>query len=986
MALRAGGSILVGAWLAAAAASGVGLGLADDSLELFEKRVRPVLLERCHSCHSATADRVKGDLRLDSAEGLRQGGESGPVLVAGEPELSRLIEAIRYDNPDLQMPPRGKLPDGEIEAITAWVRAGAPWPTTEQAGSLVANRDGFDLKERQRAHWAWQPVTRPSVPAVRQEAWVRQAPDAFLLARLEREGLEPAPAADPVVLARRLHFDLIGLPPAPEVSQAFAANPDPAAYVTLVDELLSSPRFGERWARHWLDLVRYAETLGHEFDYPTPHAWRYRDYVVRALNADVPYDQFVREHVAGDLLASPRRDPSTGLNESVIGTAFYWLGQRTHSPVDVKQHEADVIDDQIDVLTKTFLGVTVACARCHDHKFDAISAKDYYALYGILSSSRYVQRALEPVPAPGPTMLAAGTELRAALGFDAKDAQPGGISSVPEAREQGESEVFVDFAREGYSGWHLEGEAFGTAPAPAGHLVVLATNQVAVLNRPCAHSASSGRRQQGVLASPTFTIAHRFIHILAAGRGSRVLVPVENLTMIRDPIYGVLKRPFDHDELRWLTLDVGLWPGRRACLEFCDTTAPDLADDGHRGGFPADGYVAVASVVFSDSDRPPGGSAQSEGLTLLTLEPESSAGRSAAVYLAAESSLRDPPRAPGSMDGSGLDEFLFIRGNPRNRGEVVRRRFLEALGSNEALYAGPGSGRLQLAREMTDPANPLLARVIVNRVWSHLFGRGLVPTPDDFGVLGQAPTHPELLDWLASWFREEGDWSIKALVRLLVTSRAYQMSSRPDDAVAEARDPANLWWHRMPIRRLEGEAIRDAMLAVSGRLDLAMYGPAVPVHLTEFMDGRGRPGVSGPLDGEGRRSIYVEVRRNFLSPMLRAFDTPVPFTTVGRRPTSNVPAQSLILLNDPFVHAEAARWAGRTQVATGGDRAERVRKLYWSAFGRAPTAAELEQSMTYLDSRGARGGRLSGASDPEEEGWTDLCHVLFNVKEFVFLP
>ena len=970
---------------------------ADETLDFFEKRVRPVLVEHCYRCHSAEAPRIRGGLRVDSRAALLAGGDSGPALTPGDPDTSLLLEAVRYTNVDLQMPPKGRLTDAAIADLTAWVSQGAVWPETVAAPPRPSGEDAFNLEARRQSHWSWQPIAPAPPPPVENAAWVRQPTDAFLLARLEAQGLRPAAPAPPASRARRLSFDLVGLPPDPAVVAAFTADPSPSAWEHLVDTLLASPHFGERWARHWLDLVRYAETLGHEFDYALPNAWRYRDYVIRAFNQDVPYDQFAREHVAGDLEDPPRLHPTEGFNESIIGTGFYWLGQRPHSPVDVKQHQADVLDDQIDVLTKTFLGLTVACARCHDHKFDALSTRDYYALYGILSSSRYTQPSLSPPEQLAPTLKElrdlrqALSELppvvRASTPLPTSPSPPVVRASslhppVPPALS---GTVFVDFAINDYSGWFTEGTAFGEGPVERGHVMILATNQLAVARQRLAHSATTSRRLEGVLASPTFVITQPFVHVRAAGRSSRIKVPVENFTMIRAPIYGGLKRWLDHDEFRWVTFDLRPWQGRRAFLEFHDGRTPDLTDD--TGGSP-DGYLAIARVVFTDEPTPPPAKSEHEGVDWLTVAPDSPAAPLLARWHTLETALADPPRSPGMMEGTGLDERVFVRGNPRNPGEVVPRRFLEALAGHAADLDTSGSGRRELARAISAPDNPFFARVFVNRVWLHLFGRGLVATPDDFGVLGEAPSHPELLDWLADWFRTEGQWSVKRLIRLLVTSSAYQMTSQPADPLAEETDPENRFWHRMPLRRLEGEAIRDAILAVSGRLDPVPFGPSVPIHLTDFMDGRGRPAHSGPVDGNGRRSIYLEVRRNFLSPFMRTFDTPVPFTTVGRRTVSNVPAQSLILLNDPFVQGEAMRWARRVLAEGPASTAERLERLYRLAFGRGPTGTEQQQARDFLASQadGYRGkDDAAQAVSPEVQAWADLCHVLFNVKEFIYL-
>ncbi len=357
---------------------------SPEALEFFEKKVRPVLVENCFKCHGG--GKKKGGLTLQTRAGLLAGGNLGPAVVPGRPDRSRLIEAINYKNVDLQMPPRGKLSDAAIRDLTEWVRLGAPAP---QAGTDTVNKGPFDLEKRKKEHWAWRPVRAAAPPRVRNVSWPRSDVDRFIQAKLEEKGLTPAAPADRRTWLRRVHFDLVGLPPAPEEIDAFLRDDSADAWATVVDRLLASPHFGERWGRHWLDLVRYAETRGHEFDFPTPNAWHYRDYVIRAFNADVPYNQFVTEHLAGDLLETPRRHPAEGFNESILGTAFWFLGEEVHSPVDVALDEADRFDNRIDVMTKTFLGLTVACARCHDHKFDAISTRDYYSLYAILQSCNY---------------------------------------------------------------------------------------------------------------------------------------------------------------------------------------------------------------------------------------------------------------------------------------------------------------------------------------------------------------------------------------------------------------------------------------------------------------------------------------------------------------------------------------------------------------------------------------------------------------------
>jgi len=364
-----------------------------SAVEFFEKRIRPLLSENCFGCHSGSSKPIQAGLRLDSRAAMLRGGGRGTALTPGAPETSLLIKALRASGAP-QMPPKGRMPEESIALLERWVRQGAIWPGSAAAPANPTKKPAFNLKQRAAAHWSWKPVRMPSVPSPRDPKWVRNPIDAFILSKLESRGLRPAPPADKRALIRRVTFDLIGLPPTPAEVEAFLADKSPDAYERVVDRLLASPHYGERWARHWLDLVRYAETYGHEGDYEKPNAYQYRDYVIRALNADVPYNQFVKEHIAGDLIAKPRRDSRLGFNESILGTGFWWLGEGTHSPVDLLQDEADRIDNQIDVFGKAFLGLGLGCARCHDHKFDAISTKDYYALAGFLRSSRYQQTAL----------------------------------------------------------------------------------------------------------------------------------------------------------------------------------------------------------------------------------------------------------------------------------------------------------------------------------------------------------------------------------------------------------------------------------------------------------------------------------------------------------------------------------------------------------------------------------------------------------------
>jgi hypothetical protein len=1003
--------------------------LDPAAVEFFEKSVRPILVARCFECHGPS--KQKGGLRLDARAAVLAGGSTGPAVVPGNAGESLLVDAINYGD-IYQMPPKSKLPAGEIATLTEWVKRGAPWgvETRRDVSSSPSEPDKSrpeglsksQIQERSR-YWCFQPIRRatPPAPKLGSRGWPQNAIDHFILAALQDRGLTPAPEADKRVLIRRLSFDLIGLPPSPDEIAAFLTDASPDAYERLVERLLSSPRYGERWARHWLDLVRFAETAGHEYDYDIQNAFRYRDYVIRALNADLPYDRFVIEQIAGDLLESPRRHPGAGFNESIAGTGFYFLGDSSHSPVDVREDEMRRIDNQIDVLSKTFLGLTVACARCHDHKFDPITSKDYYALAGFLHSSRYQQAFLDRPDRRAndlrklhnlkedllASLRDAGDQLpEAVCGWlkrhaQAREGEPPGEPISKAARtEPRQPTIFEDFNGDSLNGWSVTGDAFGDRPSQAGDFRIAAGGKPARLvpvKAGLAHSGLLADRLQGVIRSSSFTVEARYIHHRVAGLGGRINVVIDNYEKIREPIYGGLTIRVNHgDELRWVTQDLGMWLGHTAYIEFADGAVVDYSgttsqlDDGL-------GYIAVDEIRMSNVaaepivPRGPAESLESVDLdaVIAILRPATAdkADRIAAILNeigSIQAGLPAPVLALAIADGTGLDEHVHIRGSHKNLGDVVPRRFLEVLGGSGSSSVDAGSGRLDLAHRLVDSTtNPLLARVVVNRLWKHLFGEGIDKSTDDFGAMGQKPSHPELLDWLASELGARS-WSIKAMQRLMVNSRAYRMASAPGSDV-ERLDPSNVYLHRANVRRLEAETIRDAILSVSGRLTATMYGPPVPVHLTSFMEGRGRPARSGPLDGNGRRSIYLNLRRNFLDPALLAFDAPLPFSTMGRRNVSNVPAQALALLNDPLVISQARLWAERELATPCQTSRSRIDRLYITAFGRPATDLEARASLAFIAEQAKSRQSVPTNADPAILAWADFCHVLMNVKSFIFI-
>ena len=991
----------------------------------FNQHVRPILSSNCYVCHGPDISTREAGLRLDIRDSAIVELESGlAAVVPGDHRKSELIRRVSTSDEEEQMPPAGlkkKLSAYEVGVLKRWIDQGAEW----------------------KIHWSLVPPEETKPPRARR-AYVDNDIDRYVVNRLEKEGLIPASVVDKRTLIRRLSYVLTGLPPTPEGVAAFVSDNAPDAYERLVDRLLDSPHFGERWARHWMDVVRYADTRGHEFDFPIVGAWQYRDYLIRAFNQDVPYDAFLTEHLAGDLVATPRKHPEEGFNESQLATAFFALGEGKHSPVDLTIDEAERIDNMIDVTSKAFQGLTLSCAKCHDHKFDPIPTTDYYAWYGIVKSSRFAfqaARAGDQTHQYVEELEALRGQVRRAIGALWKEdieAQQDNFpqrltvealqempwNSVPE--DSGFT-VLGDFRNGSFDGWYATGLGFGDTPVSGAWVLGkkieeiepseergMVTFQPGVqsLASPRATSAAISTKLVGALRSPTFDIEHDYITVRAAGKRASIRVVVDNFQLIRNPIYGALERIVASDDMETYQLDVSMWKGREAYVELISGW-----DKGHET-FTVDdsSYIAVDVVAALNEkvepvDQPTQrtatrrldankaleiinkwmqNEATAQEIHVLNALLESGVLRRSLTsvsdllqrYEELEAGIPEQTLFMGVVDGSGRDRPVFVRGDINTLStELVPRRTLTIVDPDQVAFNDPGSGRLALAHSMTDPANPLTARVMVNRLWHHVFGRGLVDTVDNLGVQGSMPTHPELLDYLALRFMENG-WSMKQAIRMMVLSQAFQRTSESSEK-AQERDPENKLLQHYPVRRLEAESIRDAMLVVSGRFDPTMYGESVPIYLSPFMSGRGRPGVSGPLDGNGRRSLYISVRRNFLSPMMLVFDMPIPFTTFGRRNTSSVPAQSLTLLNDPFVAEQAGVWADAVISFRELDAGQRIRQMYRTAFSREATDEEVEQGLDFLADQARFHGLDSTSWLNDVRPWTDYCHTLFNMKEFI---
>ena len=960
----------------------------------FNFHVRPILVKNCYLCHGPDSSSREAELRLDTFEGataLREGGIF--AIKPGKPGRSEVIHRINSDDSDKVMPPPASnlsLSEREKAILEKWIDQGAEW----------------------KPHWAFIKPEKPDIPSVVAEEEVANEIDAFILAKLEEQSLSPAPQASKNTLIRRLSYLLTGLPPHSADVTNFVNDDNPDAYEKLVDQYLSSPQFGERWARHWMDLARYAETKGHEFDYPVQGAWQYRDYLIRAFNEDIPYPQLVREQLAGDLLESPRWNEETGRNESQLGTLFYTMLEGKHSPVDLVIDESERVDNMIDVTTKTFQALTVACSRCHDHKFDPIPTTDYYALYGIMKSSRFgikdANFTLEKAE-----NLAELNKVKSQLKRLTAQAWLEEVSLPVQAASVQEIEnesgvgytLLGDFRNGDLSGWQSSGLAFGQQTTLGEPQFDPQAQRLIALSQGRASSRQISTGVVGALRSPNFTITEDFITVRARGKESFIRVIIDNFQLIQDPIYGELDMEVSQSEWKNYSVDVSPWKGHIAYLEII----PGYFDR-HYYQLPSDAYVEVAYAQAYNGDLPPPppmASSSDQNLSATIgrwVEGESSAsdirylnqqlGRKPVYVPSAEigalrqrqtelaQTLADSAYFTGLSDGFEINSPVFLRGNPKTLSkEKVPHRFLSSLSEDGMIFTSGGSSRKELAEAIVNPDNPLTSRVMVNRLWHHLFGRGIVETVDNFGLQGKLPTHPALLDYLAVKFQEQGG-SVKEMLKLMVMSNTFRRAVSADSTLQQ-KDPENRWLASFPLRRLEAEAIRDGMLAVSGQLDSTQFGPSVPVHLTEFMQGRGRPRNSGPMDGDGRRSVYLEVRRNFLSPMMLTFDRPIPFSTFGKRNVTNVPAQSLMLMNDPFIAEQAELLAQRSLSQVELSPRERIQQIYLWAFSRAASESEVAQSLDFI--RQQAEAQQIELWQESVEVWKDYCHTIFNSKEFIYL-
>jgi hypothetical protein len=931
----------------------------DAAVSFFEKKIRPAFVQNCYDCHSSKAKKLKAGLRVDSRAALLKGGDTGPAIVAGQPEKSLLIEALKYDNKDLQMPPDGKLEDTVIRDLETWIKSGATWPDGEAPNEnpAIAKDNAADTSKAMREHWAFQPLTSPQVPVPHNPAWAETEIDRFILARLEENHLEPAPPAEKGVLLRRAYFDLIGLPPTPAELDAFQRDTAPDAFARVIDGLLARPQFGERWGRYWLDIARYAESSGGGRIRPFDNAWRYRDYVIASFNADKPYDRFLTEQLAGDLLpydGAPQRC------EQLIATGFLALGAKNLDTQDKDLLRMDVVDEQLDTLGRALMGLTLGCARCHDHKFDPIPMKEYYALAGILRSTKTVTPGSVSGWIEQPLTLDANTR----LALEAYENEMADLDAKIEnlktlQRNAGDKGDKGDQgARDGGSG--IDPASLPGIALDAGKAALTGEWSNSKVLKPYLGQGyvHDGNKNKGSL-SASFTTALpksgeyevRFAYCASETRAKDVTLVVRTA----DGEHAVTVDETRPPPIGRLFVSVGNFRFEAEKPAEVSVSNKDTHGVLVVGGvqFIPSGTVEKAAVPVANSVAVPALPDASPSAQIKALEARMNELKKKKPTGPTAISVKDEPKVE--------DGPLLIRGDAHKIGPIVPRGFLTACGNSAHVSVNSSqSGRVELARWLVQPEHPLTARVLVNRIWGHLFGTGLVSSSDNFGLAGEKPTHPKLLDWLAQRFVNEG-WSIKKTIRAMMLSKAYQMSATasPD---ALRGDPENRMLSHANRRRLEVEAIRDALLSVAGKLDLTSGGPA-----------SGKSGVSV------KRSVYVTVLREEADDMFEVFDFADPNLVVGDRSRSSLSTQALFLMNSPFMIAQSKAAAERLLAREELDDGARVDLAFRLALGRLPAGRERELTLAYV-----QGSDTANKKSPAQR-WQDVMQSLFSSLDFRFL-
>ncbi|MCY3932577.1 MAG: PSD1 and planctomycete cytochrome C domain-containing protein [Acidobacteria bacterium] len=1005
------------AWLAAVGTVAGASEIDPADLEFFESKIRPVLVERCYQCHGGDPAKIRGGLILLDAEGVRAGGDSGAVIVPGSPQDSLMIEALHYEGLT-QMPPDGKLPAHVIADFEQWIRRGAPDPRTGAEQTVVATRtaETFDYGPG-REHWAFRRVEDPALPEVEDEAWGSHDLDRFILSRLEERGLAPVAPADKRTLLRRATFDLIGLAPSEAEIEDFLADESPDAFAKVVDRLLASPHYGERWGRHWLDVARYADSNGLDENIAFPNAFRYRDYVVDSLNRDKPFNRFVREQIAGDLMSA---DTDAQRFEQITATGFLMLGPKVLAEQDTDKMLIDIVDEQVNTLGRAFLALPVGCARCHDHKFDPIPTADYYAMAGILRSTETMSDAagmrwLERPLAPEDEI--AEYEAAQKLVAEAQEKVDEVVREQNDVLRGPRRAALADYllaAEEAYPSWSDDEEKQEAARETIGRVAGSRGLEPPVLERwvRAFHRYREGPPVEGDAPSPStvFVIWNAYAaaspdrfeqvteDLRAIIASEKVLTAPLTRSLVRGPAPKTLEEVAWRYASLFATIEIA-WEEHlmRLGLKDEDELRPSdfrlPREQEELRWLVYDGYFCILCLDQEEEEK---------------LYPQEALEQLA--RLRAEVERREeasPPTLPYAMavdETATVDLPVHIRGSHLNLAEEPERRgYLKV---TDHLVPPPPvaddtSGRLELARWITHPEHPLTARVIVNRVWHWHFGRGIVDTPSNFGAIGSTPSHPDLLDWLARRF-VEGGWSLKNLHRDIMLSSTYRLSTDYDAANAAVDEENRLLW-RMNRRRLEVEPIRDALLQLAGRLDLTIGGRVEEYKARGYVFGEYGPLDRVDLYDAPRRSIYMPVVRTAVYPIFGGFDFGDASDSVGDRSETVVPRQALLMMNSPFVEEAALGFAQQLLEIEDADAADRIDTAFVRAYGRPADATEIADSLAFLDEMRscasdtgcARGsGRTLGApasspasasADAELYAWTRLSHVILAASEFIYI-
>lgn len=908
---------------------------SPEAQEFFEKRIRPIFATKCQGCHNPKAHTA--GLDLTTAAGFQKGADTGPIVVAGDLENSRLLQVVGYQE-RLKMPPTGKLSDEELNALREWVKLGATWPgSSVEATSAQAAKKGYS--RGQKEFWSFRPLRQTSPPSVKDESWIQSPIDRFILSVLESRQLTPAPVADKATLIRRAAYDLTGLPPSDEDVRVFLADKSPNAFEKVVDRLLTSPRYGEKWGRHWLDVARYADSTGADEDYRYPHAWRYRDYVIEAFNSDMPFDRFIREQIAGDILPPP---PGKDVNTAgIVATGFLALGPKLVAEQDKVKMFYDIVDEQIDVTSKAFLGLTIACARCHDHKFDPISTKDYYSLASVFASTKQLAQ-IE------------GTVSK--LYF-----APLVPKDTAQQYEQHQREV-ESKQKEIDSVVSAEGRRYRDQLAPKMAEYMVAARNVYVDGSNVTDLARERSLDEAVLQ-----------------RWVTYLKPTKERRAHLEEWYPAKKEAVEETARKYQTDFIAEIARRQKLQDEWKTSSAAAKARGEKEP-PAPKFPAGENRFLTEV-----GAGKSGPLTLPEKDPEkvySEEAKTKLKTLKAElqaikgAAPPEPPFACSVAEDKPVDQRVFLRGNPEAKGEPVAKRFPMVLAGESQPEITQGSGRKELAEWLSSSTNPLPVRVMINRIWQGHFGEGLVRTANNFGITGERPTHPELLDWLAHEFISQG-WSVKKVHRMIMLSSTYQMSGDVTP-VAREKDPDNRLLTRFSMRRKTVEEIRDSLLILDGSLDLAMGGSLQKGEGTdnEFSDGR----KSLHPDDSKRRTVYLPLRRSNLATLLTLYDFGDATTSTEIRSQTNVAPQALFMMNSKFV-TERSRSLAEQLLKSGTADERRVSRAWFTVLGREPERDEIRASLDYIARFPAKptddSGRLLA--------WSSFCRALIASNDFIYV-